>query len=156
MEVDAIATGPIIDHPHSNVTATPNQTTNDLDQLGRDTSTNQNTRTGLLRLPAELRNRIYEMLLEHHFDFVARIPLSPLHYSVHEEPAFCSTCRQIQVEGLSIFYGEFVDVQRYDGEAKAWTTLSFEEVWRLRPKGGKERWYARQTQVKRPAARIVL
>ena len=64
------------------------------------------------RLPGELRNRIYRLIVAEHFDHTTVLSLlvdtsvPPSYRPLPVQPYMASTCRQIRHEVLSIFYGE--------------------------------------------------
>ncbi|KAK3679971.1 hypothetical protein LTR78_000348 [Recurvomyces mirabilis] len=71
------------------------------------------TASGLLSLPAELRNAIWTLLLVHDIDHEASIPINqlPIPYTTHHQRVhtpILRTCQQANQEGTPILYGENV------------------------------------------------
>ena len=92
-------------------------------------TTSEHNQFRLLRLPAELRNRIY------HLAVVNEKPLDIVHHKRYrrakapQQPALASTSKQLREEVLPIFYGgnSFVldtvgdIIQDFEGVVRAWT-----------------------------------
>ena len=81
-------------------------------------TTSQQSTSPLFRLPAELRNRIYELVLKEtpHF-FVRCACCVPSDHNATQSP-LTSTCRAIRSETLGIFYGnDFCLVRKLHAEA---------------------------------------
>jgi hypothetical protein len=83
--------------------------------MATDSSDTMTADCHLLKLPSELRNQIYELVLvaTHDIDantwcatrrFKSYYTRATIKYSM--EPALLATCKQIRGEGLPIFYGQ--------------------------------------------------
>ncbi|KAK3703330.1 hypothetical protein LTR37_014542 [Vermiconidia calcicola] len=113
----------------------------------------QNQNSPLLRLPAELRNYIFELVIEYHMrcdlnkvfvDHTFWWRLDEVNMAVgavrgqgqahrtardlSKVPSLFGVCRQIRSESRSLYYGKFVAVERYDVETKSWQNVHFNEV----------------------------
>jgi len=60
-----------------------------------------NKTTGLLDLPPELRNRIYDLVILHGTDMMVSATVA---WTCYRQPTITRTCRQVRSESLSIFY----------------------------------------------------
>ncbi|KAK3703329.1 hypothetical protein LTR37_014541 [Vermiconidia calcicola] len=102
----------------------------ELERLKRHIMHLQNRNTFLLRLPAELRNNIYELVIRAHLQ-------NPEHHSYQQTLANCvkppllSTSQQLRSEGQLLYFGKFMTTERYDRSRDEWSTLPAEEASQL-------------------------
>ncbi|KAK3725528.1 hypothetical protein LTR37_000498 [Vermiconidia calcicola] len=109
---------------------------------------NQNSR--LLRLPAKLRNYIFELVIEYHMRCRNHVQIDDDHYlhkrrntrgwkrylrckgrDLSKMPSLLGVCRQVRSESRSLYYSKFITVERYDFETKSWKKVPFDEMVRL-------------------------
>ena len=102
-------------------------TRDELEEAKKEIHQLQNRASPLRRLPRELRNHIYSLVIEdrlgrltggrhhHRYNWVAPRCLIP--------PLF-RTCRLVRSEGLSLFYRDIMTVIKFDHRTRGWRELS--------------------------------
>lgn len=97
----------------------------------------QNSQSPLLRLPGELRNRIFIFAM--HMELQKRRKESR-HAVLYTQPAFFAISRQTYAECRGLWLSDVLVWEEYVSESKAWRILTAEEIWAMckeRSKAGK-------------------
>ena len=94
-----------------------------------DQPQNQQQTSPLLRLPGELRNKIYHYVLEDHVTGIGRKQWRNL--KQWRKPALLRTCKELRSEALSLYYSAYVIIERFDITTKQWKTLTAPEALQL-------------------------
>ncbi|KAK3725529.1 hypothetical protein LTR37_000499 [Vermiconidia calcicola] len=102
----------------------------ELERLKRHITYLQNRNTLLLRLPAELRNYIYELVIRDRLQNRDKHPWQPT-LAQCVKPPLLSTSQQLRYEGQRLYFGKFMTTERYDRSRNEWRTLPAEEASRL-------------------------
>lgn len=113
----------------------------DLDILRRRVTSAQNIKNPLLRLPAELRNRIWRLAcladLEKQLNIIdTRAEIEQFSSSVREStpslklrpPYFLNACRQMKQDVEDVLYNDIMVWEEYLHQSKKWRKLNPEEV----------------------------
>ncbi|EME47475.1 hypothetical protein DOTSEDRAFT_69418 [Dothistroma septosporum NZE10] len=85
----------------------------------------QNARSGLLKLPGELRNKIFLLAM---YGELQELRKSSRHAVMFRQPAFFAANRQVKAECTGVWLADVLVWEEFDTTSKTWTRMSADQV----------------------------